>query len=57
MTGKEIKELRKKLGLTQTQLAARIKVDMLTISRWERGEYKPSNLARRQLARLAKKVK
>lgn len=51
---KEIKELRKSLNLTQSQFARKMKVDVITISRWERGAQKPSQLAHRQLARLAK---
>jgi len=55
MESKEIKELRKKLGLTQKELAARMKVDAITVSRWERGEQRPSQLAERKLNKLAKK--
>lgn len=54
MDNKEIKALRKKLGLTQKELAARVRVDAITVSRWERGEQHPSTLAERQLTRLAK---
>lgn len=54
MDNKEIKALRKKLKLTQKELAARVKVDAITVSRWERGKQKPSPLAKRQLARLVK---
>jgi len=50
-----IKTLRKKLGLTQKELAARVRVDAITVSRWERGEQKPSSQAERQLTRLKKK--
>lgn len=57
MDSKEIKALRKRLGLTQKVLADRLGVDAITVSRWERGEYKPSGLALRQLARLGKKGK
>ena len=51
----EIKELRKRLGMTQQELANAVGVDRVTIARWEAGQKKPSNLARRQLARLAKR--
>ena len=57
MTGKEVKELRKKLGYTQQELADKIGVDRVTVAYWENGMKHPSNLAMRQLARLAKKVK
>jgi len=52
----EIKELRKKLGMTQQQLADKLGVDDLTVSRWERHVAKPSRLAKRQLDRLERKV-
>lgn len=35
MTGKELKEKRQRIGLTQTQLAKRWEVPQSTISRWE----------------------
>jgi len=54
MIAKEIKSLRKKLGLTQKEFAARVNVDAITVSRWERGQQHPSNLALRQLARLVR---
>lgn len=56
MNSKEIKTLRESLGLTQKELAARVKVDAITVSRWERNEQKPSNHAKRQLARLVNKI-
>jgi len=52
MTPKEIKAIRERLGLTQKEFATRLKLDAITISRWERGEQRPSRLALRQLARL-----
>ena len=55
MTSNEIKELRKRLNMTQQELANAVGVDRVTIARWEAGQKKPSNLARRQLARLAKR--
>jgi len=45
----DIKKQRDKLGLTQVEFAARLGVDPITISRWERGLSKPSKLALRQL--------
>jgi len=55
MTGKEIKQLRKKLGMTQQELADRLGIVRITIIRWEADSKKPSSLARRELARLANK--
>ena len=52
MTGKDIKELRKKYKLTQQQLADKLGVHQVTVAEWEAGRKKPSNLAKRQLARL-----
>lgn len=53
-TAKEIKELRKRLKLTQQGLADKLGVARETVAHWEVSKKKPSNLARRQLARLAK---
>lgn len=54
----EIVKLRKRMGLNQEQFAQLLGVHKLTVSRWERGEAKPSLLAQRQLNRLVnKKVK
>ncbi len=56
MNNKEILELRKKLKLTQHELADKLKVEAITVSRWERGQCRPSQQAQRQLNRLARKV-
>lgn len=37
MTGPQLRERRRKLGLGQTELAAKLDVDPVTVSRWERG--------------------
>ncbi len=52
MEAKEIKSIRRKLGLTQKELAAKLKVDAITVSRWERGEQRPKIQAQRRLERL-----
>jgi len=52
MTGSEIKELRKKLNLTQQQLADKVGVTRVTVARWEAEAKRPSNLAKRELQRL-----
>ena len=44
--------MRKNLGLTQEELARRLNVRALTISRWERDSVGPSELAMRALAGL-----
>lgn len=46
----KIKELRKKKKLTQEELAQKINVTKLTISRWERGERVPKSDKAQQLA-------
>lgn len=56
ITPDAIKDLRKKLKLTQKQLAKICHVDSLTLGRWENGLHRPSPLALRQLKRLIKKV-
>jgi len=53
MESKEIKNLRAKLKLTQKEFAGRLKVDAITVSRWERGEQKPDIVSKRKLTRLA----
>lgn len=55
MSAEEVKELRKKLGLTQPQLAEKVGVDVGTVSRWERKQQRPSQLATRVMLRLANK--
>ena len=42
MTPEAINELRAQLGLTQKELATRLKVDAITVSRWERGVQTPT---------------
>ena len=37
-----IRELRQELGLNQPELGLRVHYSAMTISRWERGESKPS---------------
>jgi transcriptional regulator with XRE-family HTH domain len=48
----EIRRLRSRLALTQTQLAALLGVSCVTVSRWETGHRRPSLLARQRLLRL-----
>jgi len=38
MTGQELKDHRKRLGVTQAQLAERLGVTANALARWERGE-------------------
>jgi len=48
----KIKELRKKRGLAQEDMAQEIGVSLSTIQRWERQGGKPSRLARRELKKV-----
>ena len=56
MDGKQIKELRLKLGLTQEDFAHRLGVVLPTVSRWEHGKSKPSRLAKKALEELMKGI-
>ena len=48
----EVKELRKKLGLTQEAFAIRLGVSVMTVRRWESGKAKPSRMAQRLLQEI-----
>jgi len=47
-----LKELRKKKGLTQEDMAREINVSLSTVQRWEKKGGEPTKLARRELQRL-----
>ncbi|WP_027643826.1 helix-turn-helix domain-containing protein [Enterocloster clostridioformis] len=44
---KKVKKVRKKLGLSQRELAQALSVSFATINRWENGHVIPSNLAKK----------
>lgn len=48
-----ILELRKAMGLTQEQFAAKVGVTFSTVNRWENGRGKPSPLAMKHLRQIA----
>ena len=52
---RDIKELRTILHLTQKELAKKLDVHVLTVSRWERGIRKPQAKYERKLEQLLKK--
>ena len=52
-----VKELRKKLGLTQQQLADKLGVVGYTVRRWEAGKSNPLPVFQEKLEKLAKSVK
>ena len=54
MNTKYILELRQQLGLSQQLFATKLGVSIMTISRWERGICKPSNMAIERLRIIEK---
>ncbi len=48
----KVRELRRKRGWAQEDLAREIGVSLSTVQRWERKETNPTRLARRVLKRL-----
>ncbi|MFC1992226.1 helix-turn-helix domain-containing protein [Chloroflexota bacterium] len=48
----KIKELRKKMGWVQEDLARQIDVSLSTVQRWEGKGAKPTRLARKELKKL-----
>ena len=48
--------IRERLGLTRTELAARIGVATITIERWEKGSSKPHPVFERKIAELTKEA-
>lgn len=50
----DVKDLRKRLGMTQKQFAAAVGVHVVTIIRWEKGSFNPSGLALEKINQLAK---
>ena len=55
MDSEGIKKIRNSLKLNQEDFALLLGVHKITVSRWERGDKKPSILAKRQLQRLVRK--
>ena len=54
--GEKVKELRRKKGWAQEDMAREIGVSLSTVQRWERQGSKPTRLARRELSRLFKEA-
>lgn len=52
----DIKDLRNRAKMSQSELAGWLGVDKQTVNRWERGKRRPSKLAMRQLHRLHEKI-
>ena len=52
----KVKELRRKMGWAQEDMAREIGVSLSTVQRWERQGGEPTRLARRELKRLFKEA-
>ncbi len=52
----KVRELRRKKGWTQEDLAQVISVSLSTVQRWEKRGGKPTRLARRELGKLFREV-
>ena len=52
----KVKELRRKKGWAQEDLAQEIGVSLSTVQRWEKKGGEPTRLARRELKRLFKEA-
>ncbi|KKK53682.1 hypothetical protein LCGC14_3092330 [marine sediment metagenome] len=52
MTPNQIKRLRRRLKLTQRQLADEIGVDPRTVMRWENGDCEPQGAGKKNLEKL-----
>lgn len=55
MTGEDIRAVRAKYGMSQAVLATAMGMTVASVSKWERGEIKPSGPALRLLNTLAAK--
>ena len=53
----QIRDLRERIGLTQTRMAERIGVSFATVNRWENGQSRPNRLAWRQILDLEAEVR
>jgi DNA-binding transcriptional regulator YiaG len=56
MKGREITEWRKRWGLTQVKLAQALGVDVMTVSRWERGVQVPTPVLPLALSALEHRI-
>ena len=52
----KVREMRKKMGWAQEDLARELDVSLSTVQRWEGKGAKPTRLARRELKRLFKEA-
>ena len=54
--GQLIRILRKRLGLTQERLAAKLDVTFASVNRWENGRARPSRLAVKQIEEFVRSL-
>lgn len=52
--GSLIRSLRERVGLTQEELAQALGITVGTVSRWEKGRFRPSRLARTLILNFAR---
>ena len=52
-----VKDLRERLGLTQTRMAERVGVSFATVNRWENGQSRPARLAWRRIVDIEADVR
>ena len=53
VTVKSVKEIRKRMGLNQTQFGKKVGVGLQTVSNWESGRSKPRAKVLARIAKLA----
>jgi DNA-binding transcriptional regulator YiaG len=51
-----VKEIRKRLGLTQVQFAQALEVSFQSVNRWERGKTKPLPIVLKQIELMVKEM-
>jgi putative transcriptional regulator len=55
LTADEIRELRERMGISQTEFGKLIGVEQTVVSRWERGANRPLNVYAEKISKLAQK--
>lgn len=55
-TPERIKELRKALDLTQLEFSNKLKVNYISVSRYERGTQRPKDKIQQRLSRLERRI-
>lgn len=53
----QIKEIRKRLNLSQEEFAKKLGVSFTSVNRWENSQAKPSKLAQRQIMNLLEQTR